>query len=61
MHSGTNEIALNTVLKIKDEINKTIKKYGKENIGVVVATTTSGVDENFKIFKKGSLIDLNLK
>lgn len=53
MHSRTNEIALNTVLKIKDEINKTIKKYGKENIGVVVATTTSGVDENFKIFKKG--------
>ena len=54
LYSRTNEIAFNTILELKDEIKRAIKRHGRENIAVVTATTTSGIEENFKIFKNGT-------
>ena len=47
----TNALLLNTMLEIDDEIKRAIKKYGKSRVGVVLGTTTSGVEENFEPFK----------
>lgn len=44
----TNLITLSALLSLEDEISKLIEKYGKNQIGVVVGTTTAGVEENFK-------------
>lgn len=54
LYSRTNEIAFNAILELKDEIKRAIKRHGRENIAVVTATTTSGIEENFKIFKNGT-------
>lgn len=47
----TNALLLSTMLEIGDEIKRAIKKYGKSRVGVVLGTTTSGVEENFEPFK----------
>jgi len=47
----TNALLLNTMLEMGDEIKRAIKKYGKSRVGVVLGTTTSGVEENFEPFK----------
>ncbi len=46
----TNQIAYVALMQIKSEIDRAIKKFGAKNIGAVIATTTSGVEENFKRF-----------
>ena len=43
----TNALLLSTMLEIDAEIKRAIKKYGKSRVGVVLGTTTSGVEENF--------------
>ena len=47
----TNALLLSTMLEIDAEIKRAIKKYGKSRVGVVLGTTTSGVEENFEPFK----------
>ena len=54
LYSRTDEIAFNAILGLKDEIQRAIKRHGRENVAVVTATTTSGIEENFKIFKNGT-------
>lgn len=41
---------MTALINLSDEINQVIKKYGKERIGVVIGTTTTGVEENYKAF-----------
>ena len=48
----TNALLLNTMLEIGDEIKRAIKKYDKSRVGVVLGTTTSGVEENYEAFKE---------
>ena len=48
----TNALLLSTMLEIDDEIKRAIKKYGKSRVGVVLGTTTSGVEENYEAFKE---------
>ncbi len=50
----TNQILLNSILQIDDIIQKAIKKYGKNRIGVVIGTTTTGIEENFELFKNNA-------
>nr|WP_315520429.1 beta-ketoacyl synthase N-terminal-like domain-containing protein [uncultured Campylobacter sp.] len=47
----TNALLLGTMLEIDAEVKRAIKKYGKSRVGVVLGTTTSGVEENFEPFK----------
>ena len=47
----TNALLLSTMLEIDAEIKRAIKQYGKSRVGVVLGTTTSGVEENFGSFK----------
>lgn len=47
----TNEILLTALLQMDTQIQKAIKKYGKDKIGVVIGTTTTGIEENFELFK----------
>lgn len=49
----TNQIALSSVLGINDEIIKAIKRYGKNRVGVIIGTTTAGIEENYLAFNKG--------
>ncbi|CUU70256.1 MatE efflux family protein [Campylobacter hyointestinalis subsp. hyointestinalis] len=49
----TNAIALSAILPLENQVKKLVKKYGKENIGVIVGTTTTGVEENYKTFRNG--------
>lgn len=48
----TNALLLGTMLEIDAEIKRAIKKYGKSRVGVVLGTTTSGVEENYEAFKE---------
>ena len=48
----TNALLLNTLLELDDEIKKAIKKFGKSRVGVILGTTTSGIEENFWTFKE---------
>ncbi|AII15483.1 putative 3-oxoacyl-[acp] synthase [Campylobacter iguaniorum] len=49
----TNQIALSAILPLCEQIAKLTAKYGRQNIGVVVGTTTSGVEENYRVFENG--------
>ncbi|MCD8212521.1 MAG: beta-ACP synthase, partial [Campylobacter sp.] len=49
----TNQILLSALLGMENEIFKMIKIYGAERIGVVIGTTTTGVEENFEAFDDG--------
>ncbi|WP_234400453.1 beta-ketoacyl synthase N-terminal-like domain-containing protein [Campylobacter concisus] len=48
----TNALLLNTLLELDDEIKRAIKKFGKSRVGVILGTTTSGIEENFWTFKE---------
>lgn len=47
----TNAILLKAIEQIEDEIKSAIEKYGKSRVGVVLGTTTSGIEENYEAFK----------
>lgn len=40
-----NQLLLELYNQLKTDIDNTVKKYGKNRVGVVVATTNSGIDE----------------
>ena len=46
--SRTNLILYQVLLQIQDSIRCAIKEYGADRIGVVIGTTTTAVEENFK-------------
>ncbi len=49
--SRTNQILFLALMQIENEIYKSIEKYGKERIGVVIGTTVTGVENNYNVFK----------
>lgn len=51
LQTRTNALVLSALLQIDKEVRDAIKKYGKNRVGVVVGTTTSGVEENYETFK----------
>ncbi len=44
-HSRNNQLLLEATLQIRPDIDSTIKTYGRDRIGVVLGTSTSGIDE----------------
>ncbi|MCR4942597.1 MAG: beta-ACP synthase [Campylobacter sp.] len=50
----TNQILYLALKNLDDQIKFNIQKYGKENIAVIIGTTNTGVDENFKDLKAQS-------
>lgn len=46
----TNQILLGAILQISKQIDDAIKRYGADRIGVVIGTTTAGVEENYAAF-----------
>lgn len=40
-----NQLLLEAALQIRDEIEQVIQTYGRERIGIVLGTSTSGIDE----------------
>ena len=51
LQTRTNALVLSALLQIDKYVRDAIKKYGKNRVGVVVGTTTSGVEENYETFK----------
>ncbi|MCU0074457.1 beta-ketoacyl-[acyl-carrier-protein] synthase family protein [Pseudomonas koreensis] len=43
--SRNNQLLLEAALQIRDDIEQAIQMYGRERIGVVLGTSTSGIDE----------------
>ncbi|MBP5946055.1 MULTISPECIES: beta-ketoacyl-[acyl-carrier-protein] synthase family protein [unclassified Pseudomonas] len=43
--SRNNQLLLEAALQIRDDIDRAIETYGRERIGVVLGTSTSGIDE----------------
>ncbi|MBC3269806.1 beta-ketoacyl-[acyl-carrier-protein] synthase family protein [Pseudomonas sp. SWRI81] len=43
--SRNNQLLLEAALQIRDDIDRAIQTYGPERIGVVLGTSTSGIDE----------------
>lgn len=43
--SRNNQLLLEAALQIRDDIEQAIQTYGRERIGVVLGTSTSGIDE----------------
>ncbi|WP_426233087.1 beta-ketoacyl-[acyl-carrier-protein] synthase family protein [Pseudomonas sp. TWP3-2] len=43
--SRNNQLLLEAALQIRDDIDQVIHTYGRERIGVVLGTSTSGIDE----------------
>ncbi|MFZ3280706.1 beta-ketoacyl-[acyl-carrier-protein] synthase family protein [Pseudomonas sp.] len=43
--SRNNQLLLEAALQIRDDIYQAIRTYGRERIGVVLGTSTSGIDE----------------
>jgi 3-oxoacyl-[acyl-carrier-protein] synthase-1 len=43
--SRNNQLLLEAALQIRDDIDQAIHTYGRERIGVVLGTSTSGIDE----------------
>ncbi|MFJ7314886.1 beta-ketoacyl-[acyl-carrier-protein] synthase family protein [Pseudomonas sp. NPDC098747] len=43
--SRNNQLLLEAALQIRDDIDQAIQTYGRERIGVVLGTSTSGIDE----------------
>ncbi|KPX24105.1 3-oxoacyl- synthase [Pseudomonas syringae pv. delphinii] len=44
-HSRNNQLLLAAALQIEDEIGQAIEQYGAGRIGVIIGTSTSGIDE----------------
>jgi 3-oxoacyl-[acyl-carrier-protein] synthase-1 len=44
-HSRNNQLLLEATLQIRPDIDKAIQTYGRDRIGVVLGTSTSGIDE----------------
>ncbi|EPL08786.1 beta-ketoacyl-[acyl-carrier-protein] synthase family protein [Pseudomonas sp. CF161] len=44
-HSRNNQLLLEAALQIRDDIDQAIQAYGPGRIGVVLGTSTSGIDE----------------
>ncbi|MGS0543728.1 beta-ketoacyl-[acyl-carrier-protein] synthase family protein [Pseudomonas sp. Y5-11] len=44
-HSRNNQLLLEAALQIREDIDRAIQTYGRERIGVVLGTSTSGIDE----------------
>jgi 3-oxoacyl-[acyl-carrier-protein] synthase-1 len=44
-HSRNNQLLLEATLQIRPEIDSAIQTYGRDRIGVVLGTSTSGIDE----------------
>ena len=51
LQTRTNALVLSALLQLDKDVRDAIKKYGKNRVGVVVGTTTSGVEENYETFK----------
>ena len=51
LQTRTNALVLSALLQIDKDVRDAIKKYGKNRVGVVAGTTTSGVEENYETFK----------
>ena len=43
--SRNNQLLLEAALQIRDDIEQAIQRFGRERIGVVLGTSTSGIDE----------------
>ncbi|QAX82922.1 beta-ketoacyl-[acyl-carrier-protein] synthase II [Pseudomonas sp. DTU12.3] len=43
--SRNNQLLLEAAMQIRDDIDQAIRTYGRERIGVVLGTSTSGIDE----------------
>lgn len=43
--SRNNQLLLEAALQVRDDIDRAIRAYGRERIGVVLGTSTSGIDE----------------
>ncbi|MBK5526145.1 beta-ketoacyl-[acyl-carrier-protein] synthase family protein [Pseudomonas sp. TH06] len=43
--SRNNQLLLEAALQIRDDIDRAIQTYGRERVGVVLGTSTSGIDE----------------
>jgi 3-oxoacyl-[acyl-carrier-protein] synthase-1 len=43
--SRNNQLLLEAALQIRDDIDQAIQRFGRERIGVVLGTSTSGIDE----------------
>ncbi|QXH62416.1 beta-ketoacyl-[acyl-carrier-protein] synthase family protein [Pseudomonas azerbaijanorientalis] len=44
-HSRNNQLLLEATLQIRPDIDSAIRTYGRDRIGVVLGTSTSGIDE----------------
>ncbi|WP_277343791.1 beta-ketoacyl synthase N-terminal-like domain-containing protein, partial [Pseudomonas viridiflava] len=44
-HSRNNQLLLAAALQIKGDIRQAIDRYGASRIGVIIGTSTSGIDE----------------
>lgn len=56
-YTRTNALLLANLLEIQQKVLILRQKYGKSRIGVVLGSTTSGVEENFQSFKEYALKD----
>ncbi|MDH2080756.1 beta-ketoacyl-[acyl-carrier-protein] synthase family protein [Pseudomonas atacamensis] len=43
--SRNNQLLLEAALQVRDDVDRAIRAYGRERIGVVLGTSTSGIDE----------------
>lgn len=50
-HSRNNQLLWDALAQIETSIDSLITRYGKARIGVVIGTSTSGVDENIPMFR----------
>ncbi|WP_166358032.1 beta-ketoacyl-[acyl-carrier-protein] synthase family protein [Pseudomonas akapageensis] len=44
-HSRNNQLLLDAALQIEDDIRQAIERYGSSRIGIVLGTSTSGIEE----------------
>lgn len=50
-NSRNNQLVLFNLLELKDELDLLVKKYGKNRIGVIFGTSTSGISEGIEAIK----------
>jgi len=43
--SRNNQLLLDAALQIRDDIDQVINRYGRDRVGIVLGTSTSGIDE----------------
>ena len=51
-HSRNNQLLWHTLAQIEPQIEAAKSRYGANRIGVVIGTSTSGVDENIPMFQQ---------